>query len=75
MVKPYRGYIIGSHKLRGMWFAYGWVAGPEASSLSAPRQDRLVFVSEVACREEAERRAKEEVDRLLDHGPGRLDLL
>lgn len=74
VVKPYRGYIIGSHKLRGRWFAYGWVAGAQAPSMMTPRQDRLVFVSEVASREEAERRAKEEIDRLLKQEPGRLEL-
>lgn len=58
MEKAYRGYFIGSHKMHGLWFAYGWV--PEAG------RSRIVFVDEVTSREEAERRVREEVERLLN---------
>lgn len=65
MDRPYQGYLIGSHKLRGRWFAYGWIpeAGPQTKR--GPGRDRLVFVVEVASREEAERRVQEEIDRIL----------
>ncbi len=65
MDKPFRGYFIGSHKLRGQWFAYGWV--PERSYEADRREGRgrIVFIDEAATREEAERRVWEEIERIL----------
>lgn len=63
--KPYRGYIIGSHKLHGRWFAYGWVPEAGPSTKPGPGRDRLILVSELGSKEEAERRVQEEIDRIL----------
>lgn len=65
MDKTYRGYFIGSHKLRGLWFAYGWAPEPGTVGQSSTQGSRIVFVDEADSREEAERRVREEMERIL----------
>ncbi|MFQ5893205.1 MAG: hypothetical protein ACE5H5_02725 [Nitrospinota bacterium] len=66
MERPYRGYLIGSHKLRGQWFAFGWVPEADPQTKRGPGRDRLVFVGEVTSKEEAEQRVQEDIDRILN---------
>lgn len=70
MTGPSKGYLIGSHKLYGQWFAYGWIPDAGAQTKRGPGPDKLVFVGEGASREEAERRVQEEIDLILNRrGP------
>jgi hypothetical protein len=63
--KAYKGYFIGSHKLLGLWFAYGWVPESHEGNNKRVQGNRIVFVDEANTREEAERRVRQEIERIL----------
>ena len=67
VTRPSPGYLIGSHKLHGQWFAYGWIPDAGNQTKRGPGPDKLVFVGEGTSKEEAEQLVQDEIDRILNH--------